>query len=179
MRSAVNTCCFTSSPRRSSSWWFQNAALPTTAAKIIEAATRSSQAIRLERRFSARAAMILRFSLAGAGRGSIASRNSCSNSSIGSNSDSSSTYVLLQEDRGFCAQQLQSALQMALHRGQRRAESPRNLLRCQVFLIAENQRRALRLWQCGQQTLQARAQRTDTFLANRSVALINLHPPVD
>ena len=56
-------------------------------------------------------------------------------------------------------QQLQSPLQMALHRGQRRFERGRNLLRRQVLLIAKNQRRALRLGQRRQQLLQPRAQR--------------------
>ena len=82
------------------------------------------------------------------------SRNSRSNSSIWSNG----TDVLLQLAFSLGSQQFQSPLQLALHRGQRRAQRSRNLFRRQVFLVAKNDRRALRLRQRGQQSFNAAAE---------------------
>src|ERR1017187_4809135 len=91
----------------------------------------------------------LRFNPGGAGLCAKACRNSCSNSSIGSISTDKLLLAdkFLQVTLGLDPQQLQSALQIALHRGHGCFEQGRNLVRRKILLIAKNQRRALRLRQ--------------------------------
>src|SRR5208337_2594372 len=158
-----------------------------TAARINEAASRSSQIMRYGRPACwRRRSTILRFRYGGAVRRARAIRSSRSKSTISSISSrvaisvsSGSTHILLQVNRGFGPQQLESALQMALHGGQRRAQRGRNLFRRQILLIAENQRRALRLGHGGKQALHAIGQGRGTFFRLRAVGLVDLDPLVN
>ena len=59
----------------------------------------------------------------------------------------------------LCPQQLQTPLQVALDGCDRRVQRGRNLFRRQVFLVAKDQRGALRLGQRREQLFQARGQR--------------------
>jgi len=73
-------------------------------------------------------------------------------------------------------QQLQTALEVALHRGHRRLERGRDLFRRQVLLVTKDQRRPLRLGQGRQQLLEPRAQRRWAVERRHAVMLFHFHP---
>ncbi len=78
-------------------------------------------------------------------------------------------------NRGLGPQQLESALQMALYRGQRRPECGRNFFRRQILLIAKNQCRALPLGHSGEQPFHAVGQRRAAFFRLRAVGFGDLY----
>src|ERR1039458_5393718 len=174
MRSAVSTCRRAASPLRSSRRCKSHPTAPPSAKlKAIEAASRCHRTACL-RCSSLRRAIIFPFNPGGAVCSSKLWRSFFSHSSIGSNS----THVLLQIISSLGPQQLQSPLQIALHRGHRGLECSCNLLRRQVLLVSKNQHRSLRLRQRPEQFFQPRAQRRSAFFRLNAVTLLNLHPLV-
>src|SRR5271157_688068 len=187
MRRAVITCWQAASPLRCCSAWYE--ASPPYSATKTPAKTHSDTATSTSRGSANHRGRSLRrrrfsisrcFRLGGAGHRSNDRFNFSSKSSIGSNSTDVLLFanVLPQMICSLGSQQLQAALQMALHGGQRRFQRSRNLFRRQVLLVAENQRRALRLRQRRQQLFQTRTQWRDALLRRDAVTFLNLHPQV-